>query len=289
MPKLTPTLQPYLEKPTEPEEAQYILFGAPLDKTTSNRRGTRYAPNAIRYESSFMDTYSPRTGLDWGDISLSDIGDLECPNVLNALTTIEEQVGSLRKVTFMLGGEHTITLGAVRALKPELLVVFDAHLDLRDTLFEQKYCHATYLRRAFEEVSCQAIVIGARALSAEEVIFLDNSERLSMVTSHEMMREGVESCIQYINEMLEGVDSAYLSVDMDVLDPAYAPAVGNPHPEGLSTSQVMEIISGVMSPKFRGFDINEVYPHYDTGQTAVTAAYIVMETLYSHINASRLV
>ena len=92
--------------------------------------------------------------------------------------------------------------------------------------------------------------------------------------------------MKYIQERIEEVENAYLSIDMDVLDPAYAPAVGNPHPEGLSTIQVMDIIHGVMSPKFKGFDFNEVYPHYDTGQTAITAAYLILETLYSHIKTS---
>ena len=287
MPKLTPTIQPFLDKPMSPDETKYVLFSAPLDKTTSNRRGTRYAPNAIRYESSFMDTCSSRTKLDWDDLNLSDIGDLECLNVTSTLTSIEQLIKRLEnKVPVMLGGEHTITLGAVRALKPELVVVFDAHLDLRDTLFEEKYCHATYLRRSFEEIGCEAVVLGARALSGEEVNYLNNSDEISMVTSHEIMGNGVEPYVKRIQERIEEVETVYLSIDMDVLDPAYAPAVGNPHPEGLSTTHVMDIIHGIMSPKFKGFDFNEVYPHYDTGQTAITAAYLIIETLYSHIKSS---
>lgn len=288
MPNLTPTIQPFLDKSTSPDETKYVLFAAPFDETTSNRRGTRYAPNAIRYESSFMDTYSPRTELDWDDLNLSDIGDLECLNVTSTLTSIEQLVKGLgNKVPVMLGGEHTITLGAVRALRPELIIVFDAHLDLRDTLFEEKLCHATYLRRSFEEIGCEAVVLGARALSSEEVDYLNSSDKLTMVTSHEVIRNGVESYVKYIQERIEEVETAYLSIDMDALDPSYAPAVGNPHPEGLSTTHVMDITHGIMSPKFKGFDINEVCPHYDTGQTAVTAAYLIMETVYSHIRASR--
>lgn len=233
-----------------------------------------------------MDTYSSRTKLDWDDLNLSDIGDLECFDVPSTLNSIEQLNKKLEnKVHVMLGGEHTITLGAVRALKPELVVVFDAHLDLRDTLFEEKYCHATYLRRIFEEIGCEAVVLGARALSGEEVDYLTNSDEISMVTSHEIVGNGVKPYVKYIQSRIEEVETVYLSIDMDVLDPAFAPAVGNPHPEGLSTTLVMDIIQGIMSPKFKGFDLNEVYPHYDTGQTAVTAAYLIMETLYSHINS----
>ena len=234
-----------------------------------------------------MDTYSPRTELDWDDLNLSDIGDLVCSDVPSTMTSIEQLVKELdNKIPVMLGGEHTITMGAVRALKPELVIVFDAHLDLRDTLFGEKYCHATYLRRIFEETGCEAFVLGARALSGGEVDYLNSSDKLSMVTSHEILRNGVESYVKQVQDRIEAVETAYLSIDMDVLDPSYAPAVGNPHPEGLSTTQVMDIVHGIMSPKFKGFDINEVYPHYDTGQTAVTAAYMVMETLYSHICVS---
>lgn len=237
-----------------------------------------------------MDTYSPRTELDWDDLNLSDVGDLECLDVSSTLTSIEQLVKGLEnKIPVMLGGEHTITLGAVRALKPELVIVFDAHLDLRDTLFDEKFCHATYLRRSFEETGCEAVVLGARALSGEEVDYLNNSDKLSMVTSHDILRNGVESYVKYIQDRIKKAETAYLSIDMDVLDPSYAPAVGNPHPEGLSTTHVMDIIQGIMSPKFKGFDFNEVYPHYDVGQTAITAAYLIMETLYSHIKTSNYV
>ena len=280
----TPTISPFLDKPVDPGEADYIVFGAPLDRTSSNRKGTRFGPGAIRRESAYLDTYSQRAGLDWGDLKIADIGDVACGDVESCLAGIEELIKSTDKVPFMLGGEHLITMGALRAVKPDLVIVYDAHLDLRDELFGERMSHATYLRRGYEELGYSAIVLGARALSGEEVGFAEGNDDLSYITSLDIIK-GRTDPVKIIKEAIESASNVYLSIDMDVLDPAYAPAVGNPHPEGLSTTQLMDIIAGTMSSKVSGFDLNEVCPHYDAGNTATTAAYIVMETLYSHIRS----
>jgi agmatinase len=282
----TPTISTFLDKPADPADADYIVFGAPLDKTSSNRKGTRFGPDAIRRESGYLDTYSQRTGLDWDDLKLADIGDVDCGDVESCLAGIEELVKSTDKTPFMLGGEHLITLGALRAIKPDLVIVYDAHLDLRDELFGARMSHSTYLRRGYEELGYRAIVIGARALSGAEVEYAAGNDDLSYVTSLDIIK-GRTDPIMIVNEAIESASRVYLSIDMDVLDPAYAQAVGNPHPEGLSTTQLMDIITGTMSCKVAGLDLNEVYPHYDTGNTAATAAYIFMETLYSHIRSGR--
>ncbi len=280
----TPTISPFLDKPVDPGEADYIIFGAPLDRTSSNRKGTRFGPDAIRRESGYLDTYSQRAGLDWDDLKIADIGDVVCGDVESCLSDIEELIKSTDKVPFMLGGEHLITLGALRAIKPDLVIVYDAHLDLRGELFGERMSHATYLRRGYEELGYRAIVLGARALSGEEVEFAEGADDLSYITILYIIK-GRTDPVKIIKEAIESTSNVYLSIDMDVLDPAYAPAVGNPHPEGLTTTQLMDLITGTMSSKISGFDLNEVCPHYDAGNTATTAAYIVMETLYSHIRS----
>jgi len=280
----TPPISPFLDKPVDPEDADYIVFGAPLDRTASNRRGTRFGPDAIRRESAYLDTYSQRTGLDWGDLRLADIGDVECGDVESCLAGIENVIKSTDKVPVMLGGEHLITLGALRAIKPDLVIVYDAHLDLRDELFGERMSHATYLMRGYDELDYMAIILGARALSGEEVELTAGNDDLSYFTSLDIIK-GREDPVKTVNEAIESASRVYLSIDMDVLDPAYAPAVGNPHPEGLSTTKLMDLIAGTMSRKIAGFDLNEVCPHYDTGNTATTAAYIAMETLYAQIRS----
>jgi agmatinase len=275
------SLLTFLDKPSEPG-SEFFLFAAPLDVTTSNRSGARFGPNAIRRESSFLDTYSARSRLDWEDLALGDIGDIECETVEQCLANIEETIRESRGFPVMIGGEHTITLGALRALRPDAIVVFDAHLDVRDELFGEYLCHATYLRRALEELDCKALVVGARAFSGEEIEYAGESSDLSYITAHEVIRDS-EKAHRLIDDNLESVDSVYLSVDVDVLDPAYAPAVGNPHPEGLSTMMLLDAVDIVMRNKVVGMDLNEVYPHYDTGITATVAAYVLMESLYSYL------
>lgn len=276
---LKPGLVTFLDKPSEAGSG-FVLFSAPLDVTASNRSGTRFGPDAIRRESAFLDTYSARTGLDWDDLELSDIGDIECNTVEECLAGIEETIKDLDGFPVMLGGEHTITLGAIRALRPELVVVFDAHLDLRDDLFGERLCHATYLRRAIEETGCNALVVGVRALSGEEVMFADGCEHVSYVSAQSCIREP-ESVISRVKQAVKSAGSVYLSIDLDVLDPAFAPAVGNPHPEGISVTCLMDLVDAVMGGNVVGLDLNEVCPHYDQGNTATVAAYVVLESLYS--------
>ncbi len=279
---LKPVPELFFEKSGEPDEADALLFGAPLDKTASYRGGSRFAPTAIREASQYMESYSVRTGLDWDDLSLVDIGDIVESEVEPAVENIRRVVEEIRRMgqlPVMLGGEHTITFGALRALHPAAVVVFDAHLDLRDELFEERLCHATYLRRAHEEQGFKLVIIAARALSAEEIEYA-NEKGITVVTAQDVKRFGVEPVIEMIKDTIEGAESVYLSVDMDAVDPAEAPAVGNPSPEGITVTQLLDLTTGIIDKRLVGFDLNEVSPSYDSGLTAIQAAYIVLETLY---------
>jgi agmatinase len=272
----------FFEKSGDPEDADILLFGAPLDRTASYRGGSRFAPNAIREASQYMESYSIRTGLDWDNLSLVDIGDILENEVEPAVENIRRIVDEIKvrgKLPVMLGGEHTITLGALRALHPAGVIVFDAHLDLRDELFEKHLCHATYLHRAHEEQGFKLVIIAARALSSEEIEYA-NEEGITVITAQDVKRFGVEPVLEMIKAALEGVESIYLSVDMDAIDPAEAPAVGNPSPEGITATQLLDLTTGIIDNRLVGFDLNEVSPSYDSGNTAVLAAYIILETLY---------
>jgi len=285
---LKPVPESFLEKIGPIEDSDYVLFAAPLDKTASYRSGSRFAPQAIRQASQFMESYSIRTGFDWENLFLMDAGDvLGMENVDCAISNIQSvtnEIAKLGKTPVMLGGEHTTSLGAIRALKPQLLIVFDAHLDLRDELFDEKICHATYLRRAHEELGFKLVVVAARSLSREEIDYA-KSQGVIIITALDIKRKGAENAIHIILKILESVESAYLSIDMDAIDPAEAPAVGNPCPEGITVTQLLDVINGIMSPKFIGIDINEVSPYYDSGNTAIQAGYILLETLYSRDKA----
>jgi len=287
---LKPVPELFFEKSGEPGDADILLFGAPLDVTASYRGGSRFAPTAIREASQYMESYSVRTGLDWDDLKLVDIGDVaevgEVEPAVENIRRVVEEIRAMGKLPVMLGGEHTITLGALRALRPAAVVVFDAHLDLRDTLFEERLCHATYLRRAHEEQGFKLVIVAARALSAEEIEYAEE-KGVTVATAQDVKRFGVEPVLEMIKESLEGAESVYLSVDMDAVDPAEAPAVGNPSPEGITVTQLLDLAAGVVDERLVGFDLNEVSPGYDSGLTAIQAAYIALETLYMVERARR--
>jgi agmatinase len=267
------------------EKSDFIIFGAPLDVTTSYRKGTRFAPNAIRQVSLHIDTYSRRTGLAWSDLRLKDFGNISMmDDLLNSLSNVEKgikKIYNLGKKPVMIGGEHTVTYAAINAIKPDLLIVFDAHLDLRDELFGKKLCHATYLRRILESHDFEIIIIGARAFSKEELIYANSEEGINVIKTHEISK--IKS-VDLIKSVVDSVNSVYISFDMDVIDPSEAPAVGNPTPEGASISMVLDLINKVSSTKFKGFDLNEVTPLYDNGLTSIQAAHILLETMYSILN-----
>jgi len=287
-----PALQPFLDADTPVQEARHVIVGAPLDQTMSHRRGARFAPTAIRQASLHMETYSLRTGLDWRDVEVADAGDVEIPaGVEGAVGNIEEAVRRIReagRVPALLGGEHTVTLGALRALRPDLVVDLDAHLDLRRRLLGLELSHGTFMRRGLEELGHRVVVLGCRALSEEEWEFaMANPDRVTAVTAAELRREGVKSGVEAVRRGLADASTAYLSIDMDVLDPASAPAVGNPSPEGIGVTMLLDLVGGMVDARFVGFDLTEVTPHYDSGLTAAQAAYIFLETIYSFEAARR--
>jgi len=286
------TLQPFLDATTPYDEARYVVFGAPLDATSSHRSGSRFAPDAVRRASLYMETYSLRTGLDLTEISIADVGDLRgLDSPESSLERISEAAGIIRvsgKKTVILGGEHTVTLGALRALKPDLVVDFDAHLDLRDSLLGLSLSHGTFMRRAMEELGFKLVILGCRAVSGEEMGFAKaNEDRVALVTAAELLRGGAEEGLEKIQGWLGEASSTYVSVDMDVVDPAQAPAVGNPSPEGIGVTLLLDLIHACADGRTLGFDLTEVTPHYDSGLTATQAAYVTLETTYAMEAASR--
>ncbi|MFX1266264.1 MAG: arginase family protein, partial [Promethearchaeota archaeon] len=226
-------MQQFLNTQTTFEDARFVLFGAPLDLTSSYRRGSRFGPGAIRQESLYMETFSLRTGLDSSRVKVADIGDVkdlgEVEKALRNIEFVSRRIHESGKVNVMLGGEHTVTLGALRAMKPDYVVDLDAHLDLRERLLGLELSHATFMRRGLEEIGCKLMILGCRALSREERIFASMNDRsIKVVTAAELNRGGLEGWGEELKRELLEASSLYLSIDMDVVDPAMAPAVGNP-------------------------------------------------------------
>lgn len=265
-------------------EARYVVVGVPFDHTSTYRAGSRFAPRAIRDASFNIETFSLRTGVDIEHVPIYDAGDLhvvdDVSETLRRLSQVTGDIVSSEKLPILIGGEHTISLGAVRSLPKSVgVVALDAHADLRDEYGGGKFSHATVLRRISDEVGTDAVFIcGVRALCKEEVEFIENHE-IKHITPWEMRDMGMGRVVQRVSEFARNFDRTYLTIDADVLDPAFAAAVANPEFDGITPNELIQIVSAVARERMIGFDLVEVCPTYDTGATAVAAARVIFEVI----------
>lgn len=278
---LNKNIQTFIACDSEYSEAETVLFGAGFDGTTSFRPGTRFAPEAIRSESFGIETYSPYQDKDMLDYSYFDSGDLELPfgdteKVLSYIQQRSETILSDGKRPFMIGGEHLVTLGSVRAVKEkygELYIIhFDAHADLRDDYLGQKLSHACVLRRCHELVGDGHIFqFGIRSGDREEFEF---AKKHTVINKFNL--DGLAGTV----ENLRG-KNVYLTVDMDVLDPSVFPGTGTPEAEGVTFKELREAVTLVCSQlNIVGCDVNELSPHYDpTGVSTAVACKLIREIL----------
>jgi agmatinase len=266
------------------EEAEYAILGVPFDVTSTYRSGARFAPLAIREASLNIEGYSFRTGISIEDLKIHDLGDLHVAGdvelTLGRLALVAQNLFEDKKVPVFMGGEHTITLGVMRSLDEDVAVVsFDAHLDLRDDYLGLSVSHTTFMRRIKEDVKPSKILeIGTRAVCKEELDYAKNSG-IDYLTAQQIRKDGAKNTAETIHNLLKGYEKLYITIDMDVLDPAFAPAVQNPEPEGLDTPTLLDLLGAVCDSRVIGVDLVEVAPHYDQGLTATQAAKILFEVL----------
>ncbi|MGQ9565607.1 MAG: agmatinase [Candidatus Bathyarchaeales archaeon] len=266
------------------EHADYVLVGVPFDVTSTYRTGARFAPSAIREASLNIETHSLFTGVDVEDLKIHDLGDLHVASkvdeTLKRLALVVKDILDAKKVPVIVGGEHTITLGAIKGLKRKIAVIdFDAHLDLRDEYMSLKTSHTTFMRRINEQIRPEAIVeIGTRAVCKEELNYAAENS-VTFFTTLQIRKEGVKRTVDAVRKTLEGCEEIYLTIDMDVFDPAFAPAVQNPEPDGLSTEVFFELLHALCDSSVIGLDLVEVAPPYDNGVTAALAAKTLFEAL----------
>ena len=265
-------------------EARYVVLGVPFDVTSTYRSGAKFAPLAIRDASLNIEGYSFRTETSIDDVKIHDLGDLHVTGdaelTLGRLGLITQELVENEKVPVFLGGEHTITLGVLRSLGENVSIVsFDAHLDLRDDYLGLSLSHTTFMRRIKEDIKPAKILeIGTRAVCKEELDYVKEAG-VDYITASQIRKYGTEKTVETVKDSLEGIEKVYVTIDLDVLDPAYVPAVQNPEPEGLDTSILLDIIESVCDSRVVGLDLVEVAPHYDNGVTATQAAKILFETL----------
>lgn len=266
------------------ETAKYVILGVPFDATSTYRSGAKFAPPAIRDASLNLEGYSFRSKVDVEELEIHDLGDLHVAGdvelTLGRLALVAQDLFEESKIPVFIGGEHTITLGVARSLGDDVAVVsFDAHLDLRDNYLGLDVSHTTFMRRIKEDVKPSKILeIGTRAVCKEELDYAKEAG-IDYVTAHQIRKYGIKKTSETIKGLLKGYGKVYVTIDMDVLDPAFVPAVPNPEPEGLDTSTLLDLLEVVCDRNVVGFDVVEVAPHYDQGVTAIQAAKVILETL----------
>lgn len=260
-------------------DSKIVIFGAPFDSTTSYRPGTRFASRYMRAESYGLETYSPYQDLDLEDIDIFDSGDLELcfGDTQKALEDIENHTRKILdadKLPLMIGGEHLVTLGAVRAVYdkyPDLHVIhFDAHADLRDEYLGATLSHASVIHRVWDMVGDDRIYqFGIRSGERAEFEWGKNH-----VKTQKFNFDGLDGVI----ERLKG-KPVYFTIDLDVLDPSVFPGTGTPEAGGVSFTELLDAILKVSKLNIVGMDINELSPMLDASGASTAVALKVMREL----------
>lgn len=262
------------------DDAKTVLFGAPFDGTTSFRPGTRFGPSAIRSESFGIETYSPYCDRDLTDCAIYDGGDLELPfgnteRVLSMIEDYTEQVLSANKRFVMLGGEHLVTLGALRAVcrrYPDLHIIhLDAHTDLRTDYLGEELSHSTVLYHAWKLVGDGRVFqFGIRSGEKYEFEF---------AKQHTTLRKFDLQSFEETVKALEG-KPVYFTLDLDVLDPSIFCGTGTPEAGGVTFKELMDALLQLNRLNIVGCDINELSPHYDhSGTSTAVACKVTREIL----------
>jgi len=283
-------------------ELDIAIIGVPLDIGTSNRSGTRFGPRSVRGESVLVRPYGMATrAAPFDSFQIADVGDvpLNTFNLKDSIRIIEQyydQVVAHDIKPLTVGGDHTIALPILRALKKKhgtmALIHVDAHADINDHMFGERECHGTIFRRAIEEGLIDGnkmVQIGLRATgySAEDFDWSRN-QGVRVVPAEECWHKSLEPLMAEVREQIGADTPVYLSFDIDGLDPSVAPGTGTPEPAGLMASQGLEIIRGCWGTNMVGADLVEVSPPYDTsGNTSLLAANLMFEMLCSFPGCQR--
>lgn len=267
---------------SEYEDAALVIFGAPFDSTTSFRPGARFGSAAIRHESFGLEVYSPYQDIEITDYNIFDSGDIELcfGSAESALADIEERADEIindGKLPFMIGGEHLVTLGNVRAVLkkyPDIHIIhFDAHADLRDDYLGAKLSHACVLRR------CHDLIGDGRIhqfciRSGEKTEFEFASKHTDM---HKFDFTGLK---ETIDKLISDNIPVYFTIDLDCLDPSCFPGTGTPEAGGVSFKELLAAIEQVTKANIVGADVNELAPMLDnSGASTAMAAKVVRELL----------
>ncbi|SEF34738.1 agmatinase [Amycolatopsis pretoriensis] len=273
------------------ERADVAVVGVPFDSGVSYRPGARFGPAAVREASRLLRPYHPELDVSpFEQMQVVDAGDIAVNpfNIGEAIETLQQEAEALqangtRLVT--VGGDHTIALPLLRAAAkkhgPVALLHFDAHLDTWDTYFGEPYTHGTPFRRASEEgiLDTSALShVGTRGpLYGKRDLEEDRRLGFGIVTSGDVLRRGVAETVDALRQRI-GDRPLYVSVDIDVLDPAHAPGTGTPEAGGMTSRELLEILRGLRDLNLVGADVVELAPAYDHAEiTAIAASHVAYD------------
>ncbi len=279
---MKPNVETFLGCDCPYEDAEIVLFGAPFDSTTSYRPGARFGSSAMRHESFGLETYSPYQDRDLSDCRVFDSGDLELcfGSAESALSDIEQRTAEILrdgKRPLLLGGEHLVTLGAVRAVSrkfPKLhLLHFDAHADLRGDYLGAKLSHACVIRRCHD-------LLGDGRIHQFCIRSGDRAE-FQFAKEHTDLHPFGFGGLEEVVEQLRVLDApVYLTIDLDCLDPSVLPGTGTPEAGGVTFMELLNAIRLAGRTNVVGADLNELAPMLDpSGVSTVTACKVLRELL----------
>ena len=274
---MKPNVETFIGCDSEYSEARIVLYGAPFDSTTSFRPGARFGPAAMRHESFGLETYSPYQDADLTDCKVFDSGDMEL-----CFGSSEAEILADGKLPLLLGGEHLVTLGAVRAAVkkyPDLHIIhFDAHADLRDDYLGAKLSHACVIRRCHELIGDGRIhQFCIRSGEREEFAFAKTHTRMQKFSF-----EGLEETVA---QLKANGTPVYFTIDLDCLDPSAFAGTGTPEAGGVSFVQLLQALRTVAGANVIGADVNELAPMLDaSGVSTATACKVLRELILALYN-----
>ena len=276
---------PMIVSPNDKSDPVSNIFGVPFDSTHSYKPGCRFGPDVIRDAFNNIEIFHPNLQVDLEIANIKDYGNIQhtvvATEMLEMVEKITNELRKEKKPLVILGGEHLLTLGSYMSFPKEVgYVVFDAHYDLRDEYANTKLSHAAYLRRIVEKRGADNIVhVGARSFVKDELEFLTKNKINSI--SDKEIRLG-NACRQ-LKDSISTFDELYVSIDLDVVDPAFAPGVGNPEAVGITSRELYDLVTSLENKKIVGSDVVELNPSFDNGSTASLAAKMISTIIAMNI------
>ncbi|HLO30779.1 MAG TPA: agmatinase [Anaerolineales bacterium] len=267
-----------------PTDSDFTVIGVPYDGAACARKGAALAPERLRFWSTHLTPFSEdRTRL--GDIRICDLGDIPITDQPSGFASVYEKVAALPNVPVMLGGDHSISIPVFQAQRRRYqgqrlgVLWVDAHPDLCDVFAGSRLSHACVLRRALEfGIEPQDVcLVGVRSWEDQEVGLIENGG-LNVYSAAMVAERGMRSVASSVYSKLSGCDAVHISLDIDCLDPAFAPGTGIPDSGGLTSREVITLIKAMQGLPLIGLDVVEVSPPVDPSEATVFAALkIIME------------